>query len=265
MSTALVTGASRGIGRAVAAALRGAGYDVIGTSREPASISSADRLPGVRYLPLDLSDGASIDALVRDAGTVDVLVNNAGSSQLGAIEEVPVERMRALFETNLFGTLALTQKLLPSMRARRGGRIVTVASFAAVTPVPFLSVYGSSKAALVTAFRGLRNEVAPWGIRVSVIAPFDVHTGIPLEVLSDGDSAYMPTVAVVRALRDKGIAEGAAPETIAAAVMRVLVSPRPRFFVPAGRQAGVTSFLVKHLPESAVERIVRRSFHLPRA
>ncbi|HEY9593443.1 MAG TPA: SDR family NAD(P)-dependent oxidoreductase, partial [Spirochaetia bacterium] len=152
-----------------------------------------------------------------------------------------------------------------SMRARRGGRIVTVASFAAVTPVPFLSMYGSSKAALVTAFRGLRHEVAPWGIRVSVIAPFDVHTGIPLEVLSDGGSAYMPTVAVVRALRDKGIAEGAEPEVIAATVMRVLAARRPRFFIPAGKSAGTTAFLVKHLPESILEGIVRKRFHLPRA
>ena len=265
MSTALVTGASRGIGRAIAGALCGAGYTVIGTSRSPQSLPAAERLPGVRYLQLDLVSQASIDALVAAAGDVDVLVNNAGQSQIGAIEEVPVSRMRALFEANLFGALSLTQRVLPGMRARKSGSIVTVASFAAVTPVPFLSMYAASKAALVAAFKGLRQEVAPWRIRVSVVAPFDVHTAIPLDVCYDERSAYMPTIAEVRGVRDRGLAEAPGPEVIASAVLGVLRARRPRFFTAAGRSAGVSAFLVKHLPESAVESIVRRSFHLPQA
>jgi short-subunit dehydrogenase len=265
VSTALVTGASRGIGQTIARALCGAGYTVIGTSRAPGSLSAAERLPGVRYLPLDLASEPSIDALVTAAGEIDVLINNAGQSQIGAIEEVPLHRMRALFEANLFGALSLTRRILPSMRSRRSGRIVTIASFAAVTPVPFLSMYAASKAALVAAFKGLRCEVAPWGIRVSVVAPFDVHTTIPLDVCYDERSAYLPTIAEVRTVRDKGLAEAPGPEVISAAVLRILRARRPRFFTPAGRAAGASAFLLKHLPESTVESIVRRSFHLPRA
>ena len=259
---ALVTGASRGIGRAIAQALLAAGYEVMGTSRDPSALPEAERLPGVRWLALDLRSADSIDACAAAAGVIDVLVNNAGGSQIGPLEELPLDRVRSLFEMNLFGTIRLTQRILPGMRARRSGSIIAVASFAAVTPVPFLSSYAGSKAALTAMFKALRNEVAPWGIRVSVVAPFDVHTTIPLDVCYDERSVYLPSVLIVRDHRDRQLATGPDPATVAAVVLNVLRSRRPRFFSVAGRSARLNAFLVRHLPEKVTEGIVRKRFGL---
>jgi short-subunit dehydrogenase len=262
VTTAIVTGASGGIGGAIARGLVRAGFHVIGTSRDPAAISPDQRIEGVRYLPLDLRDARSIGAFAAEAGAADVLVNNAGASQIGALEEVPLERMRSLFETNLFGSLRLTQLLLPAMRARRSGTIINVASFAGVSPVPFLSVYAASKAALIAISRGLRAETAPWGIRVAVVAPFDIHTGIPLEIVSPEGSPYGATVQRVKEARDRFLAEAPEPGLVASTVLSILVRPSRRFFYPVGRGGRVTALLIRLLPDSIVAAVVRKRFGL---
>ncbi|MGA2480829.1 MAG: SDR family NAD(P)-dependent oxidoreductase [Spirochaetia bacterium] len=267
MTTAIVTGASGGIGGAIARGLVRAGFHVIGTSRDPAAISPDQRIEGVRYLPLDLRDARSIEAFAAEAGAAvggaaDVLVNNAGASQIGALEEVPLERMRSLFETNLFGSLRLTQLLLPAMRARRSGTIINVASFAGVSPVPFLSVYAASKAALIAISRGLRAETAPWGIRVVVVAPFDIHTSIPLEIVSPEGSPYGATVQRVKEARDRFLAEAPEPGLVASTVLSILVRPSRRFFYPVGRGGRVTALLIRLLPDSIVAAVVRKRFGL---
>lgn len=254
---ALVTGASRGIGKAIADTLARERWDVIGTSRTPA--------PSDPLLPLDLGDEASIDSLAATVGDIDALINNAGGSQIGPIEEVPVAAMRALFERNLFGAVRLTQKVLPSMRERHEGRILFVSSMSGVTPVPFLSVYAASKAALIAIAHGLRQEVAADGIQVSVIAPFDVHTTIPLDLQYAGDSAYLEQLLRVKEVRDRTLAEGADPEDVAKVVLKVLEAPRPRSFYPVGKSAGIKHFLLRHLPARLVERLVRHLYGLPRA
>ena len=262
MKRALVTGASRGIGRAIAESLLRDGYEVTGTSRHPEAIRETERLSGVRYLPLDLASEQSINGLTHALGDLDLLVNNAGQSQIGAVEEVPMEKARALFQANFFGTMSLIQRVLPGMRGRRHGMIISIASFAAVTPVPFLTLYGASKAALLALHRGLRHEVSPWEIRVAVVAPLDVNTAIPLDVCYDEGSAYLPSVATVRAIRDKGLAAAPQPALIAEAVVRILHARHPRLLTVAGRGAASTGFLVKHLPAAIVERIVRRRYGL---
>ena len=128
--TALVTGASRGIGKAIAAALAADGWAVTGTSRNPKRMSAEERVPGVRYLPLDISRRASIDALVRKVRGVDLLVNNAGASAIGSAEDTAPEDVRALFDSNYFGPVRLTQALLPSMRRKRRGTIIFIGSMA---------------------------------------------------------------------------------------------------------------------------------------
>jgi short-subunit dehydrogenase len=260
--TALVTGASRGIGRAIAARLSRAGYAVIGTSRDPAALHDADRLQGVRYAPLDLRDPRSIQALADHVGPVDVLVNNAGVSQIGPVEEVAPDSMRGIFETNLFGPLDLTRLLLPAMRARGAAIIVNIASFAGVTPVPFLSMYAASKSALIAVSRALRQEVRPWGIRVAVVAPFDIHTDIPLEIGFEESSAYLDAVQAVRARRDKGLAEAPEPDIVARKVLSVVSARNPRLFNVVGRGATLTSLLVRILPERLTENAIRSRYGL---
>ena len=120
----LITGASRGIGAAIAYCLCQKGYRVIGTSRHPESIEKP--LEGVEYIQLDLNDQNSVDAALNRVGDIDILINNAGQSHLGAAEEYPLELTRALFETNFFGPLRLIQGLLPGMRQRRKGFILNI-------------------------------------------------------------------------------------------------------------------------------------------
>ncbi len=259
---ALVTGASRGIGRAIAAALAAAGYEVLGTARDPDSRPAREKVPGVRYLPLDLTDGTSISSLAAKAGEIDILINNAGGSQIGPIEEVPLEAIRGLFEKNLFGSIRLTQAFLPGMRSRRQGRIIFVSSYAGVSPVPFLSVYAGTKAGLTALARGLRQEVRTFGIHVSVIAPFDIHTGIPLDQRFAADSPYLASLLRVKDVRDRSLAEAPDPRVVSDLVVKVLSAKRPRALYPAGRSAGLQAFLLKHLPEALVEKIVRRMFRL---
>ena len=259
---ALVTGASRGIGRAIAAALAARGYEVLGTARNPDLLAEDETPPGVRYLPLDLADEKSIESLLARAGQVDVLVNNAGGSQIGPVEEVPVEAMRRLFEQNLLGSVRLTQGLLPGMRARRGGRIIFISSYAGVSPVPFLSVYAATKAALTALARGLRQEVMADDVWVSVIAPFDIHTTIPLDLRFTNRSPYTPALLRVKEVRDRSLEDAPDPSIVARKVLSVLSIKKPRAFYPVGRNARFQGFLLKHLPDRTVEKIVRKLFRV---
>jgi short-subunit dehydrogenase len=259
---ALVTGASRGIGRAIAEALAKGGYSVLGTSRGAAALPGDQKVPGVQYLRLDLGDEESIDSLVKEAGEIEVLVNNAGGSQIGPIEEVPVEAMRRLFQQNLLGSVRLTQGLLPGMRARGRGRIIFISSYAGVTPVPFLSVYAATKAALTALARGLRQEVIRDNVHVSVIAPFDIHTDIPLDLRFRDDSPYKAALLRVKEVRDRSLAEAPEPSIVARKVLHVLSAAKPRAFYPVGKNANLQGFLLKHLPDQTVERIIRKLFRI---
>ncbi len=259
---ALVTGASRGIGRAIAAALASHGFEVLGTARNPSSVVGDQKVPGVQYIALDLEDEESIDSVIARAGALDVLINNAGGSQIGPVEEVPIEAVRRLFQRNLFGSLRLTQGVLPGMRARRSGRIIFVSSYAGVSPVPFLSAYASTKAALTALARGLRQEVMADGVWVSVIAPFDIRTTIPLDLQFGDDSPYKAALLRVKEVRDRSLREAPGPSLVARKVERVLAARSPRAFYPVGRNARLMGFLLKHLPDRTAERIVRKLFRV---
>ena len=263
LKRAIVTGASRGIGRAIALALAGDGYEVIGTSRDPGAMPPGERIPGVRYLSLELLSEKSIEAFLAEAGDVDVLVNNAATNFIGPVGELPLGKIRALFDANLFGLIRLTQGIVASMRERRSGTVINVASFAGIFPVPFISPYAASKSALIAISRGLRQEVAPWGVRVMVVAPFHINTTLPLEIACGENSVYLPMVRKVKAVRDRNLAEAPGPELVAKKVLRILSARTPRFFNVVGRGAGITAFLVKHLPDRVVERLARKRAGLP--
>jgi NAD(P)-dependent dehydrogenase (short-subunit alcohol dehydrogenase family) len=170
----LITGASSGFGQLLASALRGRGHTVFGTSRSPAA--------GADLLPLDVRVDASVDACIRQveaaAGPVDVLVNNAGYVHEGPFEELTIDELRAIFETNLFGAIRMANAVLPAMRARRQGRIVNIGSLAGVIPLPFVGAYCATKHALDSYSESLYHELKPLGIGVSVVDPGYFSTGI---------------------------------------------------------------------------------------
>jgi len=258
--TALVTGASRGIGKAVAAALAADGWYVTGTCRDPRKLSTEERVPGVRYLPLDFSRRGSVEALVRKARPVDLLVNNAGIGSIGPVEEAPLPGVRALFEVNFFGTLRLTQGLLPGMRARKHGTVIFLGSMAAEFPRAFTAFYAASKAALKAMADALRLEVRSSGIRVAVVAPFNIATTFPQENQTRKGSPYAAAVGRVKQERDRMMLEGPGAEAVAETVMDLLGRKNPRAFTPVGHNAQVQAFFIRHLPRRTVEAVSARRF-----
>ena len=177
MSTWLITGCSTGLGRALAEAVIGAGHNAVVTARDVAKVADlADTAPQ-RVLPvaLDVTKPDQVTAAVQRAderfGGIDVLVNNAGYGYRAAVEEGDDADVRTLFETHLFGTVAMIKAVLPDMRARRSGAIVNISSIGAtVTPVGS-GYYSAAKAAIEGMSGALRGELAPLGISVTVVEP----------------------------------------------------------------------------------------------
>ena len=169
---ALVTGASSGIGQASALALAGAGFEVVGTSRDTSRVAPLD---GVTFLDLDVASDASAAAAVRQVverfGRIDVLVNNAGVGLTGAAEETSVAQAQAVFDVNVFGVMRMVREVLPHMRARRRGRIVNLSSVQGFIPAPYMAVYGASKHAIEGYSESLDHEVREYGVRAVLVEP----------------------------------------------------------------------------------------------
>ena len=176
----LITGCSSGIGRATAERLADRGFAVYATARRPESIAGLEAR-GCRILALDVTDEASMQAAVAavtaEHGAVGALVNNAGYSQSGAIEEVPLEDVRRQFETNVFGLVRMCQLVLPGMRAQQSGRIVNVSSMGANFTFPGGGLYHATKYAVEAISDALRFEVAGFGIHVVIVQPGLIRTG----------------------------------------------------------------------------------------
>ncbi len=170
MPRILVTGASTGFGLAIAQTFFARGWDVVATMRSPeaSQLSASERL---QLLPLDVTDADSIEAAVRAAGPIDALVNNAGVGMLNALEGTELSKIRELFETNLFGAMAMARAVLPQMRIRRSGVIVNVSSAVTLKPFPALSVYSASKAALNAFTESLALEAGLFGVRTRLVLP----------------------------------------------------------------------------------------------
>ncbi len=177
----LVTGCSTGIGRALVKELKARGHRPIATARRLESVADLSE-SGIETVRLDVEDRASIDAAVATvldrAGRIDVLVNNAGQNVFGPILEVPIERVRATFETNVIGLLSVTQAVFPSMADRGAGRIVNVGSVVGLLPTPFAAGFCSTKAAVHMLSEVMRMEVKPFGIDVVVVQPGGVKSSI---------------------------------------------------------------------------------------
>jgi NAD(P)-dependent dehydrogenase (short-subunit alcohol dehydrogenase family) len=170
MKTVLITGCSSGYGLETARYFLTQGWHVIATMRNPRQ----DLLPPferLRILSLDVTRPASIAAAIEASGPLDVLVNNAGVGLFGAFEATPMSTTREVFETNTFGVLALTQAVLPGMRARGSGVIVNVTSSATLAPMPLVAAYTASKMAVEGFTASLAFEVAPFGVRVKLVEP----------------------------------------------------------------------------------------------
>ncbi|RUW88446.1 oxidoreductase [Mesorhizobium sp. M7A.F.Ca.US.010.02.1.1] len=263
--TAVVTGASSGIGRASAEALARAGFTVFGTSRRKAD----DGPDGVTMLVCDVTDGEAVAALVStvlsQTGRIDLLVNNAGVGQLGGAEEFSIAQVQALFDVNLFGVIRVTNAVLPSMRRRGEGRIVNIGSVLGLVPAPYSAHYSAVKHALEGYSESLDHEVRAFNIRVSVIEPafvrtvFDQNGLQPDSPLQEYDQARATLEALLRDVMP--VADR--PEVVAQVVVKAATDARPRRRYTAGKAARQVSLLRRFAPAGIFDKSLRKQFRLP--
>ncbi|UCE07772.1 MAG: SDR family oxidoreductase [bacterium] len=256
----LISGASKGIGKAIAILLDNSGYNVIGTSRNPDEIE--DKIEGVEYIKLDLLDESSIDNCIQKAGNIDILINNAGQSQIGAAEEISIKKIKDIFQINLFGIIKLTQGFLPGMIQNRNGFIINIGSLAGIFAVPFQSSYVASKSALSGFTWSLRNEVMKYGVKVVLLDPHDINTTIQPQVFSPENSRYKNEMSKMMAAREKSMANANPPEFVAKMVVKILKKKNPKPFYAVGGLAPLLIFLKRFLPDKTVEKLLRKNYDL---
>jgi NAD(P)-dependent dehydrogenase (short-subunit alcohol dehydrogenase family) len=244
MQTVLITGCSTGFGREIARYFLDLGWTVVATMRDPA----ANTLPvseQLKILALDVTDGESIAGAAAAAGPVDVLVNNAGIGWLNAVEGTPLDTARDIFETNVFGTMAMMQAVLPGMRERRSGAIVNIGSSSTLKPLPLLSVYRASKAAINALTESAALELAEFGIRARVVlpgmAPSTSFASSAQARIAAGGFFPAPYEAfagrTLAMLQDAGAGEVTTAEDVAEVVYRAATDPACPMIVPAGADA----------------------------
>jgi len=259
---ALVTGASSGIGEATARQLAAAGFRVFGGSRTAAAGHGTQ----VEHVALDVRDDASVRACVasvlREAGQIDVLVHNAGYLCAGAVEEIPVAEAKAQFETNYFGVARMTAAVLPGMRERRAGHIITISSLTGLAAVPFWGHYSASKFAVDGLMEALRYEIRPFGIVVTLVEPGSIKTPFYTPPQQAGIDAYARprgrALAAIAELERK--APG--PQMVARTVVSIASDPHPALRKKVTKQARQIMLLKRFTPAAAFEAGVRRSFKL---
>lgn len=248
MPVAVITGCSSGFGEAMALAFAERGYQVVATMRRPdaapASLKAlaAARPDDVVFAPLDVTDAAArqavIDLAIARFGRIDLLINNAGVGARGAFEDTPESQWRTMFETNLFGPLALIRLALPIMRGQGGGRIINVTSVAAIMKTPFMGAYCASKHALDAATAALDIETRSFGVRAVSVMPGPFKTALPQKSLDREASA--PYAAIAERFNTNFDAlEAKAPEDLTPVVEAALAAatdPDPKLRNTAGTE-----------------------------
>jgi NAD(P)-dependent dehydrogenase (short-subunit alcohol dehydrogenase family) len=281
----LITGCSTGIGRAAALHLAATGHTVVATARRVGDLADL-AAAGCHTLALDVTDEASmrgaVEAVEAAHGRIDALVNNAGYSQSGAVESVPLAKTRAQFETNVFGPLRLTQLVLPGMRRRGAGRIVNISSMGGRLVFPGGGVYHASKYAIEALSDALRYELRPFGIRVVLVQPGLIRTrfaatvaariaALATDAPAPGDAAdvyaaFNDTVArgTVAAYERGPLARLAGdPIDVARAIATAIDTPRPRARYTVSPSATVFLTLRRWLGDAAWDRFLRSTFASP--
>ena len=270
----LITGCSTGIGRATAERLARAGHTVYATARRPESIEDLKE-SGCRTLALDVTSEESMSAAVAAVeeaeGGIGALVNNAGYSQNGAVETVPLADVRAQFETNVFGLLRMCQLVLPGMRRRGEGRIVNMSSMGGRLTLPGGGIYHATKHAVEAISDAMRFEVSGFGVHVVLIEPGIIRSSFGETAagsVSAGDGPYAEfnaAVAEANATASDGPLGklGGEPDDVAKVIEAAIAArrPRPRYRVTASARVLLTQRRL--LPDRAWDRVMSAAFRRP--
>jgi NAD(P)-dependent dehydrogenase (short-subunit alcohol dehydrogenase family) len=271
----LVTGASTGIGRAVALRLDAAGWRVFAGVRKEADAESLCEAGSDRIAPLilDITDGDQIAAAAARIGAegeggLDGLVNNAGIGIPGPLETMPIEQFRRQLEVNLTGHLAVTQAMLPSIR-RAPGRIVFISSIGGRIAFPLGGAYHAAKFGIEAVGDVFRQELHSWGIAVSIVEPGSIDTPIwesgernldeAGERSSEREALYGKAIESYRRVSKRLAERGIAPEKVARVVERALSATHPRSRYPVGLDAKLQVRIKPLIPTPVFDRIVRRA------
>ncbi len=272
-----ITGCSTGFGRELGKILIDRGYRVVVTARDPSAIAdivarNPDKAVALR---LDVSKAAdaqgAVDAAVSQFGRVDVLVNNAGYGYLSAIEEGEDDEIRALFEVNVFGLIAMTRAVLPVMRARKSGAIVNISSQGGFIGFPGSGYYAATKFAVEGLSESLSKEVAPFGIRVLIVEPGPFRTdwaGRSLKMPKRAIEAYAETaVGRRKQVHTNSGKQPGDPVRAAEAIIATVESPNPPLRLPLGSNAfeGITGEIEAVRKEIASVEAIARGADYPKA
>jgi NAD(P)-dependent dehydrogenase (short-subunit alcohol dehydrogenase family) len=268
---ALVTGASSGIGEAVARRLVGLGFTVYAAARRVDRMTPLAEA-GIRTVAADVTDDramvALVDRIVAEERRIDVLVNNAGYGSYGSLEEVPLDEGRRQVEVNLFGLARLTQLVVPHMRAQRSGCIVNVSSMGGRLGEPLGAWYHATKFAVEGLSDSIRPELAPFGIDVVVIEPGSITTewgAIAAERVREvsGHGPYAEQAALsARVLQSSSDRprRNSSPTVVADAVAKAVTSRRPRTRYVVGAGARPLLLARRILPDRAFDRVLAAAY-----
>ena len=278
MTVVLITGCSSGIGAATAAELAADGHTVYATARRPETLTELAE-KGCRTLALDVTDeesmAAAVAAVEAEHGSVGVLVNNAGYSQSGAVESIPLDDIRRQFETNVFGLIRMSQLVLPGMRKAGQGRIVNIGSMGGKLTFPGGGIYHATKYAVEAICDAMRFEVQGFGVQVVLIEPGLITTEFAdtavgsVGDLDDDDSPYAEFNARVGAVTAdiyrSAVAKiaGGGPEAVAKVIRKAVDSKRPkaRYTVTPSASLGI---LQRQLtPDRVWDLAMRTQFPVP--
>jgi NAD(P)-dependent dehydrogenase (short-subunit alcohol dehydrogenase family) len=246
MANVLVTGSSTGIGLATALAFGRAGHTVAAAVRNPsrapelANVAARERLP-ITVFTMDVDSDASVDdsiaRIVNTIGMIDVLVNNAGIERMGSVEELPLSDFRSVMETNYFGVIRCIQAVLPSMRARRSGCIINIASVAGHIAMSPMASYAASKYALEALSECLAQEVKPYGIRVAIVEPGIIDTAMARHIANGEALSLYPQQCRNAALFRASLANPASPSLVADKVLEIACTETWQLRHPVGPDA----------------------------
>lgn len=267
-STVLITGCSTGFGRAIAERFLAQGWNVVATMRSPGA-SPFEANERLLVAALDVTDAKSVEAALAAAtarfGRVDVVVNNAGIGLFAPFEATSEDRIRSVFETNVFGLMAVTRAVVPRMRERGSGTIVNVTSSVTFSPLALVASYAASKCAVEGLSEGLAHELAPFGVRVRLVEPGLAPTTAFAENAGGVDPASMPAPYADLAGRMLGTMRSySLPFTteadVAEAVYAAATDEGERLRYPAGGDAAAIADLRRTLPEQTFSARVRAIF-----
>ncbi|VXC57350.1 Short-chain dehydrogenase/reductase [Pseudomonas sp. 8Z] len=263
-SVVIITGVSSGIGRMAAEQFAKRGCRVFGSVR---NLAQAQPITGVELVEMDIRDDASvrqaIQSIINEAQRIDVLVNSAGGTLLGATEETSITEAQALFDTNLWGMLRVTQAVLPHMRKQGAGRIVNVSSVLGFLPAPYMGLYSASKHAVEGMSETLDHEVRRFGIRVALVEPSFTKTNLDVNapLAASLIAAYDSERNVVSQAIQLNVKKAPAPDGVAATIVEAALGTWKMRHTPKG-EASLLRKLRRFMPAGPVDSGLRKTFGL---